>query len=318
MQATTTLIQQTEAASPQSFGIDMLLSVDALMKLHGGQMKAAAVVSSAIDQIALAAEQAASCLSRGAKLAYIGAGSSGLLAITDGLELPGTFGIDPQQIKLILAGGLDSNMVLDCASEDDVDVAASHIANAEITSDDCAILVSASGTTPFTLGALCELTRIGTTTIAMANNQDAPLLSQADIAIHLATPPEVLAGSTRMGAGTAQKIALNMFSTLLGIHLGHVYDGLMINVVADNEKLRQRAIGIVEQIADCSTQEAKAFVEQSGSNVKLAALLAKGAGSLEDAKSMLTEQDGKLRNCFNALAECQAKPSARRAQPKGE
>lgn len=222
--------------------------------------------------------------------------------MADGLELPGTFGIDSEQIKLILAGGLDEQVCLNSASDDDAKEAARNVEAAGLGRNDCAVLLSASGYTPFTVAALKAARKAGVATIALANNADTPLLNEADVAIYLPTPPEVLAGSTRMGAGTAQKIALNMFSTLVGFHLGHVHDGLMINVVADNEKLKQRAVDIVCRIAGCPQDDALDYIRQTGGSVKPAILLAKGVSSLEDANRVLTENSGKLRNCFEVLA----------------
>lgn len=294
--------RQTESVSPHSVGIDASDPLKALKTLHDGQLQAANVVASAFEDIAEASALAANCLSAGGTLVYVGAGSSGLLAVTDGLELPGTFGIDPDQIKLILAGGIDNQMLLNSASEDDTAAATDEITAAGLGRADCALLVSASGFTPFTVAALKALKNAGTATIALANNDHAPLLNEADVAICLPTPPEILSGSTRMGAGTAQKIALNMFSTMVGMHLGHVHDGLMVNVVADNEKLKQRAVDIVSKITGCPHADAHAFVTQAGGLVKPAVLLAKGAGSLEDANRMLSENGGKLRECFEALA----------------
>lgn len=302
MAPTDLYLRQTESISPRAPGLDALSPLAALSALHEGQVIAARVVESAFEAISQASSRAADCLAAGGKLAYVGAGSSGLLAVADGLELPGTFGLECARIALILAGGLDGHISLNSASEDDTETAAESVRSAGLGEGDCAVFVSASGHTPFTVAGLAAASEAGVVTIALANNADAPLLQQADVAIYLPTPPEVLAGSTRMGAGTAQKIALNMFSTLIGIHLGHVHDGLMVNVVADNEKLKQRAVDIICRVAGCPPPLARDCIRQTDGAVKPAILLAKGARSLEDANRVLTENGGKLRNCFEALA----------------
>ncbi|MEV8901804.1 N-acetylmuramic acid 6-phosphate etherase, partial [Mesorhizobium ciceri] len=174
-------------------------------------------------------------------------------------------------------------------------------AEAGLGKGDCLIAISASGTTPYAVRAIQEAARRGAATIGIANNRDSALLRQAQTAILLETPPELIAGSTRMGAGTAQKIALNMLSTLTAIHLGHVHDGYMVNLMADNIKLRDRAARIVAAVSGRGTDEAARLLEKSGGAVKTAILLAAGADSTDAAQKILEEAGQKLRPALSAI-----------------
>lgn len=295
------LIPGTERRDAQSAALDLQAPSRALEILLNQQVAAAQAVSQACPAIERAAGAAAKALKNGNRLAYVGAGSSGLLAMADGLELPGTFGVPTDRIAVLLAGGVETLLKLTGASEDDPQQAEADVASAGLGPGDCAICVSASGTTPYTARALQCLRDLGITTIGMANNADTSVLTDADIPILLSTPPEVLAGSTRMGAGTAQKIALNMFSTLMAIHLGHVHDGYMINLRADNSKLKNRAQGIITGISGCSPAEAKTHLDEADGAVKVAVLLASGVKGTQSARQLLDRSDGVLRTSLESL-----------------
>jgi N-acetylmuramic acid 6-phosphate etherase len=176
------------------------------------------------------------------------------------------------------------------------------VREAGIGAGDCLISVSASGSTPYALAAADEARARGARVIAMANNPGAVLFQNAEVSILLQTPPEVISGSTRMGAATAQKIAFNMFSTLVGIHLGHVYDGHMVNLKADNAKLRGRAIRIVSDIAGIGATEAGRYLTTSSGSVMIAILLAAGAKDVAAAEAALTEAGQNLRRALSAIA----------------
>lgn len=292
--------RRTEALNRDAEGLDTQPPEAILSLLARGQADAAQSVHAAIPSIASAAELIATRLRAGGRVVYAAAGSSGLMALADALELPGTFGIASDRIVVLLAGGEDALKSLAGAPEDDVAEAETAIADARIGSDDCLIAVSASGSTPYAVAALEAARRRGAATVAIANNPAAPLLEKADISILLETPPEVIAGSTRMGAGTAQKIALNMLSTLAAVHLGHVHDGYMVNLVADNAKLRDRAARIVSAVAGCGHEEATYFLEKCGGSVKTAILLAAGAGDAETAQRILERSGHRLRPALSA------------------
>src|SRR4051812_12604837 len=292
---------RTEALHQHAEGLDIQPPEAILASLADAQVEAAKVVRNAIPSIARAAEIIAGRLNGGGKLAYAAAGSSGLMALADALELPGTFGIKRERIVILIAGGDDAFRTLAGGPEDDTDEASAAIAGAGIGKSDCLIAISASGSTPYAVQALKDARDRGAATIAIANNKDTPLLRLADVAILLETPPEVIAGSTRMGAGTAQKIALNMLSTLTAIHLGLVHDGYMVNLLADNMKLRDRAARIVAAVSGRGQEEAVSLLEKSGGAVKTAILLAAGADSADAARKILERTGQKLRPALSAL-----------------
>ncbi|GAB1361560.1 N-acetylmuramic acid 6-phosphate etherase [Rhodobacter sp.] len=240
-----------------------------------------------------AAEAAANALRRGGKLAYVGAGSSGLMALSDSLELAGTFGILPERTPMLFAGGAAALLHMVGAVEDDLTLARADFNAAGLTKGDVAICLSASGTTPYALevAALCRA--VGATVAGIANVAGSALLQAADLPILLDTGPEVVNGSTRMGAATAQKVALNMISVLVGIRLGHVHDGYMVNVVADNAKLRDRAGRIVSALSGEGTEAALAALQATGGAVKPAILVARGR-SVAEAAGDLTASGGHL------------------------
>ncbi len=171
-----------------------------------------------------------------------------------GLELAGTFGIDPARVLLCMAGGLPQDAEMPGGDEDDITQAARD--TADIRATDVVIAITASGRTPYTVAFARLAQAAGARTICLANTPKAAIFAHADVSICLPTPPELIAGSTRMGAGTAQKAALNMMSTLMGMRLGHVHDGMMVNLRADNEKLRARAVAMVQRIADVTEAQA--------------------------------------------------------------
>jgi len=187
------------------------------------------------------------------------------------------------------------------ASEDDEFQAARDVAEAGLAAGDLLIAISASGTTPYALGAMAAARVRGVRVAGIANNPATPLLEGADIAICLPTPPEVIAGSTRMGAGTAQKIALNMLSTMMATRLGHVHDGYMVNVAADNLKLRERARRIVAAIAGVGDSEAAAALKAADGSIKPAILVAAGADDASAAQALLERSHGRLRPALAIL-----------------
>ncbi len=291
-------LPQTEAVSTECSGIDTMPEAAVLARVLAGQKAAIAAVEAAMVPIAAAADMMAARLRDGGRLVYAAAGSSALMAIADGLELGGTFGIAPDRIRLLMAGGLPVDATMPGHTEDDISEAEQ--AAKDIRRGDVVIAVTASGSTPYpcTISELAQ--KAGARTIGIANNADAPLFATSDIAIHLPTPPEVIGGSTRLGAATAQKAALNMMSTLMGIKLGHVHDGMMVNLLADNAKLRKRAAGMVAAIAGVDDARADACLQASGGAVKPAVLLAAGVDDLEQASALLNATHGNLRVALTA------------------
>lgn len=295
----------TEARHGKAEGLDQLAPAEILRLLAAGQQEAAKAVDQVIPSIARAADLVAATLRSGGRVVYAGAGSAGLVAIADALELPGTYGIPPEQIAILFAGGLSGAADLPGGPEDDAALGAR---DADvIAAADCVICVSASGSTPYTVAVAAVAKARGAKLVAMANNAGAPLFEGADVAVLLETPPEVIAGSTRMGAATAQKIALNMLSTLAAVRLGHVHDGHMVNLRADNGKLRIRAARMVAEISGIGFEEAHAWMDVSGGSVKVAVLLAAGAADAEAARALLVRSGQVLRA---ALDELQAEKSS--------
>ena len=293
----------TELAEDRFAGLDTWAPEAILAALLDGQKRALAAVGPAIPALAEAARIAAERLAAGGRLVYLAAGSPALISLGDALEIPQTYGIGREQILPILAGGATITSDLAGPAEDDGPLAASEVAAARIGPADCVVAVSASGSTPYTVAGLAAARRAGAATVALAGNPGAPIFASADVAVLLETGPEVISGSTRMGAGTAQKAALNMLSTLIGVQLGHVHDGLMVNVRADNDKLRQRAARIVARIAGISEPAGFAALEASGGAVKPAILLAAGAESPDEADAMLAAAGGHVRAALARLAE---------------
>lgn len=283
----------TEARHPASAGIQNSASADVLAGVLKAQVDAVMHVSSAISAIEKAAQKAADVLGAGGKVAYAGAGSSGLMALADCLELPGTFGIDPRQVPMLFAGGASALLHMTGAVEDDAATAEADVVRSGLSAGDMVICVSASGATPYTLAVAESCRKIGARICSISNVSGSPLLRLADFPVFLDTGAEFIAGSTRLGAASAQKTVLNMISVLVGVRLGHVHDGLMVNVVADNEKLRDRAARIVSAISGADSAASLAALGVSMGAVKTAILIARGE-SLSDAEMKLTESGGHL------------------------
>jgi len=285
-------LPQTEASSDQ-LAIDSVAPDAAVSLMLDGQVAAVGAVRKATPELTRAAALMAGVIRAGGRLIYCAAGSSGLMALADASELCGTFGIPSDQVQIHMAGGVPIHADMPGDTEDDT-ISARAI---RFSSSDAAIILSASGSTPYALAAAENARGSGAEIIAIANNPGAALFKDADLSICLQTPPELIAGSTRLGAGTAQKIALNVMSSLMGVQLGHVYQGLMVNVVADNAKLLQRAALIVRQIADVSVEEATTALTAANGRIKPAILIAKGH-SASEARALLELHRGHLGPCL--------------------
>ncbi|SPF75779.1 N-acetylmuramic acid 6-phosphate etherase [Aliiroseovarius pelagivivens] len=292
-------LRVTEQLHERAEGLDCLPLNEIALLLSKGQGKAAVCVEDAARQIADASQAMAQSITQNAVLHYVAAGSSGLMAAADAMELGGTFSIGPSQIRIHMAGGLPTGAEMPGGTEDETDQIRESLAG--VTPSDTVIAVSASGSTPYTNEAARMAKTAGATVIGIANNAGAELLRLSDHPILLATPPELLSGSTRMGAGTAQKIALNMLSTLMAVELGHVHDGMMVNLTADNAKLLGRARGIVAKIASVDDASAERALSHAGGAVKPAILIASGAESLTEANALLNASNGRLRPVLEKL-----------------
>ena len=275
--------------------LDLWPTTDVVRAMFDGQLVAAAAVEPQIDAIARAAEEAAARLKNPAgRLVYIGAGTSGRLAVLDGAELTPTFGWSPDRIVYGIAGGIEALSRSIENAEDDEDSGRELVRSAALDRSDVVIGVSASGTTPFAVAALREASALGALTIAISSTSGSPLLLAANHPIMLDTGDELLSGSTRMKAGTAQKIVLSMLSTAVMLRLGRIHDRLMVDMRVSNRKLRARAIGIVAEISGVDSTQAESALDLAQNNIKLATLVALGA-SPDDAARLLSESRDNLR-----------------------
>ncbi len=277
----------TESIDPRFVDIDswpLDLAVEAMLE---GQLSAIAALKDQVSAVARAGEAAAMRLRAGGRLVYVGAGTSGRIAVQDGVEV------------FAVAGGLDALVVSAEGAEDDREDAVRQLAEASVGAADVVIGVAASGRTPFTISALEWARQQGALTIGLANNTASPLLHSVEFPILAATGSELIAGSTRMKAGTAQKAALNMLSTAIMLRLGRVHRGLMVDMVISNEKLLGRAHGMVSLLSGCPEPVAVQAVATARNDIKTAVLIARGLEA-EAATALLARHHGVLRQ---ALAE---------------
>jgi N-acetylmuramic acid 6-phosphate etherase len=259
----------------------------------------AAAVAAEGDRIAHAVDQVADRLSHGGRLFYVGAGTSGRIAMLDASELPPTYGIDASLVSVIMAGSERAFLHAVEGAEDDEDAAIAAV-NEAVKAEDAVVGIAASGTTPYTVAAIRRANMLGALTVGITSNPNSPLASEADIAIAPQTGPEVIMGSTRMKSGTAQKLVLNTLSTGVMILLGRVHSNLMIDMPATNEKLRSRAVRMVELAAGVSRPVAVQAMRDAGGNVKLASVMAGRRLPLEEAKVILAAHGGNLRKVLES------------------
>jgi N-acetylmuramic acid 6-phosphate etherase len=291
-------MSKTETVSARYATLDLWPTADAVEAMFEGQLSAAAAVRSATGAIAAAAEAAAHRLRGGqGRLIYVGAGTSGRIAVQDGVELGPTFDWPEARLLYLLAGGTQAITTSVEDAEDDADDGRRLIADAATSAHDVVIGVAASGQTRFTVAAVAQARKAGALTIGIAGNPDTSLLTSAEHAILLPTGEEVIAGSTRMKAGTAQKIALNLLSTAIMLRLGLVHGNLMVAMRSSNKKLVQRALDIVQSIAGGSAESAKAALIQTDGDIRTAVLVARGF-SVDEARAQLSAAGGVLRQAL--------------------
>lgn len=284
----------TENVSPRFVDLDAWSTLDALTAMHEGQLAAAAAVRPALPAIARAAEDAAVRLGQDGRLIYAGAGTSGRIGVQDGAELPPTFDWPASRVVFLLAGGMAAMTTGIEGAEDDADDAARRVAEHGVARADVAIAIAASGSTPFAIAALRAAREAGALTIGIANNAGAKLFAEAHHPILAETGEEVLAGSTRMKAGTAQKIIVNLLSTAIMLRLDRVYRGLMVQMRPTNAKLRRRAVAMVARLAACAPDAAEQALAATDGDIRAAVLVAGGA-TADQARARLARHGGSLR-----------------------
>jgi N-acetylmuramic acid 6-phosphate etherase len=249
----------------------------------------AGAVAAQAERIALAIDQIAERMQSGGRLFYAGAGTSGRIAMLDASEIPPTYGVDSSAVRVLMAGGERAFFAAAEGAEDDEDAAIEQV-GAEVKADDVIVGIAASGTTPFTVAAVRRANMLGALTIGLTSVPNSPLARDVDIPIVVETGPEVIMGSSRMKSGTAQKMVLNTISTGVMIRLGHVYSNLMIDMPATNEKLRARAVTMVELAARVPRPAAAQAIREADGNVRLASVIAKKKVSASDARLLLEER----------------------------
>jgi N-acetylmuramic acid 6-phosphate etherase len=294
----------TERSSPRYSSIDVWDAEDIAETIIESQFAAVAAVHDVRKEIASAAAAMQRRLQDRGRLIYVGAGTSGRLAVQDGAELAPTFGWPEERLVLLVAGGEEALLRSVEGAEDDAEQGIRLIGQHAITAQDVLIGVAASGTTRFTLASLREAKRRGALTLGIANNKASPILEEADHPIFLNTGSEPIAGSTRLKAGTAQKVALNTLSTLLMILLGKVYRGLMVDVRAVNEKLVKRSEDMLIQLTGRNRDDARDALSRANGSVKVAVMLLHGC-DLESAKQLLSTANDQLGTALRRVGAAQ-------------
>jgi N-acetylmuramic acid 6-phosphate etherase len=277
-----------------SLDIDLRSAREIVRIIQEQDALVAGAVAAEADRIAHAIDQIADRMSHGGRLFYAGAGTSGRIAMLDASELPPTYGIDPSLVRVLMAGGERTFLHAVEGAEDDEEAAIAAV-NAEVKAEDAVVGIAASGTTPYTVAAIRRANMLGALTVAVTSNSNSPLASEADIVIAPNTGAEVVMGSSRMKSGTAQKLVLNTLSTGVMIRLGRVYSNLMIDMPATNEKLRNRAVRMVELAAGVQRPAAVQAIRDADGNVKLAAVIARRKMTADDARALLDAHNGNLR-----------------------
>ena len=290
-----TPLSRTESPHPAHEDLDAYASVDLVRAFVEDQDGAVAAVHAVAPALAAAVDAALPRLRAGGRLVHVGAGTSGRLGVLDGVELLPTFSWPTYRSVGLLAGGPRAMFVSVEGAEDDGPQGAADVRTAGVGLTDVVLLLAASGTTPYTLGAAREAASAGALTVGFANNVDAPLLRLVDHPLLLDTGPEVISGSTRLKAGTAQKIALNTFSSALMVRLHKVYGNLMVDVQATNAKLRQRALRLTMRATGAAADPAAAALAACGGQVKTAIVMLKAGCDAARAQALLAANEGSIR-----------------------
>jgi N-acetylmuramic acid 6-phosphate etherase len=272
-----------------SLDIDRRSSLEIVRIIQEQDRLVAAAVAHEEERIARAVEEIAGRLSRGGRLFYAGAGTSGRIAMLDAAELPPTFGVESSLVQVLMAGGERAFLAAAEGAEDD-EAAAAEAVNRNVTAGDALVGIAASGTTPYTAAAVRRAKELGAFTAGVTSAPDSPLARNVDIAIVAQTGPEVIMGSTRMKSGTAQKLILNAISTGVMVRLGRVYSNLMIEMPVTNEKLHRRGVRMVELAAGVSREAAEEALREADGVVKLAAVMAKRRVPADEARRLLAKR----------------------------
>ena len=292
LQTLSTLI--TEQRNPNSMHVDSLSALEIVQLMNDEDKQVPLAIEKCLPQIAQAVECIVAAFQQGGRLVYIGAGTSGRLGVLDASECPPTFGVSPEMVKGIIAGGERALRHPIEGAEDSKSQAVVDLQTIQFSSKDVLVGIAASGRTPYVIGALEYAKSLGSVTISIASNPNSAMANIVDIAIDTVVGPEVLTGSSRLKSGTAQKLVLNMLTTASMILMGKCYQNLMVDVQASNEKLKARAIRIVMQATDCDKALAEETLKQADQNAKLAIMMILSGLERVQAETLLEKHQGKL------------------------
>ena len=284
----------TERRNPASAHIDSCTTLEMVTIMQQEDSKIASAIKKILPEIARAIDATSQRLENGGRLFYLGAGTSGRLGILDASECPPTYGTDPELVQGLIAGGIPAIFRAQEGAEDNPDLAVHDLKEHGFSAKDVLVGIAASGRTPYVIGGLKYARELGALTIALACSEHAEIAALADIALTPVTGPEVVTGSTRMKAGTAQRLVLNMLSTGTMIKLGKVYGNLMVDVKASNKKLEERAIRIVMEGSGCERTEAEKALKGADGHAKLAILMVVAGVSAGEGKALLERTAGHL------------------------
>lgn len=293
----------TEEANPRTKDIDRRSTIEIVTLISQEDKLVADAVAGVLDRVAQATDLIVERLRSGGRLIYVGTGTSGRLGVLDASEIPPTFGVSPELVIGIIAGGFDALRRAVEAAEDDPQQAARDLQSHKVASSDVVVGISASGNTPYTLGAVEHATKIGAATVAITCNPVSQMSAIVDVSIAPVVGPEVIAGSSRMKAGTAQKLILNMLSTATMIKLGWVYSNLMSNLRATNDKLLRRACAILSEETGLSGEEATRIFQAAEWDLRIALLMARANLSRDDAERLLDSHGGSVRNALDSAGD---------------
>ena len=292
LQTLSTLI--TEQRNPNSMHVDSLSALEIVQLMNQEDKQVPLAIEKCLPQIAQAVECIVAAFQQGGRLVYIGAGTSGRLGVLDASECPPTFGVSPEMVKGIIAGGERALRHPIEGAEDSKEQAVIDLQTIQFSSKDVLVGIAASGRTPYVIGALEYAKSLGSATVSIASNPNSAMANIVDIAIDTVVGPEVLTGSSRLKSGTAQKLVLNMLTTASMILMGKCYQNLMVDVQASNEKLKARAIRIVMQATDCDKALAEETLKQADQNAKLAIMMILSGLDRAQAEALLEKHQGKL------------------------
>jgi N-acetylmuramic acid 6-phosphate etherase len=298
----------TERRNPASEALDAMSALELVTLINHEDTRVPRAIGKVLPQIAQAVDRIAQQLARGGRLIYVGSGTSGRIGALDSSECPPTFGIDRRMVQFVMAGGERALAHATEASEDSAALGRKDLLRKRVTKDDVVIGLAASGRTPYTIAALEAARQKGAATIAIACNRNSALGKAAEIAIEVEVGPEVLTGSSRLKAGSAQKMICNMLSTGAMVRLGYVYSNLMVNLRMSNKKLQMRGQIILESLTAASPEEALAALQKSGWSLPVALVMLKAGVSKTEAMRRLKKSGRSLRTAVEGLSAVEASP----------